>query len=74
MAKSRQGGWNYRVVRRVRAGEIELTLREVYYEGEEISGWTAEDAEPFGTTVEELRADLQLMLGALDRPVLDLEP
>lgn len=46
-------------------------IREVYYlDGK--TGWTERPASPHGETVEDLKADIDLMQQAFDRPVLDI--
>lgn len=64
--------WNYRVVKGESKGEIYYNVREVYYEDDtdHIVGMTY-GGTGIGNTVEELRSDLELMLRALDKPVLD---
>lgn len=48
-----------------------FVLIEQYYDDEgEPYGWGR--ATPYGDTLEELRADLELMLRALDRPVVEV--
>lgn len=48
------------------------SIREVHYdEDDNIIGWTVDAMDPFGNTLEELKADIQRMLAACDRPILD---
>ena len=64
--------WNYRVVRQDRGDETAYAIREVHYDEEhQVASWTAHDMQPWGTSLDELRTDLQLMLLALEKPVLD---
>ena len=73
--------WNYRVIRTSGVydnGQGEESweycqLAEVYYgEDGNITAWTEPgELSPYGDDLEELRADLGLMLQALERPVLD---
>jgi hypothetical protein len=64
---NRTMSWNYRVIRRPDG----LGIHEVYYseDGRPIS-WTQDTVEPYGDSPEELRADLEHMLRALDKPIL----
>lgn len=67
-------GWNYRVMRRVVNGEVDLSIREVYYGGDgQVHAWTVEPVDPHGENLEELRDSLNRMLACLDQPVLDEE-
>jgi hypothetical protein len=65
--------WNYRIFKETdKLGEDWFTVREVYYtESEEIEAYSAEPANPGGVTVEELRSDIEHMLQALEKPILD---
>ncbi len=72
-------GWNYRVtVTRYEPApgvhEDLYELREVYYEGDRVSMWTANAIAPSGESVEDLRANLAQMEQAFTRPTLDLGP
>lgn len=64
--------WNYRVrrIEYVDAGPG-FQIVECYYDANgNIEATTAESIAPFGNTIAELRADLEMMLQALDRPEL----
>jgi hypothetical protein len=64
--------WNYRVVRRLNGDTEEYDIREIYYdEAGEITMWTQEPIGPNGTSREELMADVELMMEASFRPVLN---
>lgn len=69
--------WNYRVLRHAEdpppaEGEESFRIIEAFYDdGGDLYAWST--AEPFGETVEELRRDLELMLSALDQPVLNYD-
>lgn len=65
------GHWNHRVTRqKTRFGDW-YAIREVYYDDQgNVTAWTEGEMAPVGETVEELRADLERMLAALDEPVL----
>ena len=66
--------WNHRVMIRHHEGtdETSMGIREVFYDDDgNIDAWTADDMDPHGETLEELRADLERMLACLERPVLD---
>lgn len=66
--------WNYRVVRHAfeDSDETELRIHEVYYdEDNSIVTSTVDGMAAMGDTVEELEQDLQHMLHALKKPILD---
>lgn len=68
--------WNHRVMRRTNEhGETWYDIHEVYYEtdpcGVEKLSWTEDAIAPMGETVDELREELERMLRALDKPVLE---
>lgn len=70
-------GWNYRVFQQTggSAGNDEETFRigEAYYDTDgTVVAW-AVPAEPAGSTLDDLRADLTHMLDATQHPVLDLD-
>lgn len=63
--------WNHRVFELQHKDEVYFELREVYYDEQgKIIGYTQEACSPLGEDLLELRRDLGLMLGALDKPVL----
>lgn len=78
-------GWNCRVVRRTElnaAGQAvsSLGIHEVYYRNDDVDdstvssrevGLAATPAAVHGESIEDIRASLQLMLVALNKPVLD---
>lgn len=72
--------WNYRVLRRPMVTLSRNVTTDPYYEiieayyneAGEIDGY-AEKVSPYGDTVEDLQADLNRMLEATTKPVLDLE-
>jgi hypothetical protein len=47
-----------------------LTIREVYYEGDNPAYYSADPIAPLGETHEELANDLKRMLGALEKSAL----
>lgn len=63
--------WNYRVVRVERGDYASYELAEVYYHDStgEIEAWAKASA-PAGDDPDDLRGDVEVMLAALDRPVL----
>lgn len=64
--------WNYRAVVEHCGDEDVYTLREVYYDAAgNINGWSPSPAEPHGDSLDELRADLERMRAALDKPALE---
>lgn len=70
--------WNYRVCKETYAKgtpneEVSYTIREVYYDGEKITGATMKEVGAFGETVEELAEVLQKMSSALNKDVVDLD-
>jgi len=71
--------WNHRVVRRVYRDEIgglqevAYQIHGAYYGLEDKPAITEEPDHPHGETLAELRKDLERMLRALDKPVLDYE-
>jgi hypothetical protein len=63
--------WNYRVVMQEANGYKSLGLREIYYnEDDSIFAMSREDEAPLGDDIEDLRGDLEIMMEALDKPVL----
>jgi hypothetical protein len=61
--------WNYRVFI---AKDAPYHIREVYYDKDnQVDGYVGSGAWPSGDTLEELRKDLEHMLEALDKPVLE---
>ena len=67
--------WNYRVVRRVYPGaDEEFYVHEVYYTASRVAHARSElPSAPCGDTPEELRADLERMLKAFEKPVLEFD-
>ncbi len=74
--------WNYRVMKRTEPNpmgdgepQVTFTVHEVFYKGDsrynEPDGWDGGDFYLAADSVEELREHLQMMLTALDKPVLD---
>lgn len=67
--------WNHRVMKRKIDGEDVYAIHEVYYEmdDEDRILWTENDVAPCGETLEELKQELQRMLKATEKPVLDYD-
>lgn len=65
--------WDYRVTKQVVDGETAHHIREFYYDGGDIVGWTRDPMYAQGETAEGLRADLDRMISAFDYPVIDLD-
>lgn len=70
--------WNYRVCKETyKPGtpdeEVSFTIREVYYEGEKITGVTMNGVSALGESVEELTEVLQKMSLALNKDVVDVD-
>jgi hypothetical protein len=65
--------WNNRVMRHTDTfGVPYYTIHEVYYDdSDQPEGWTSTPIYPSGTTINELRAELNQMLASLDKPILD---
>lgn len=66
------GTWNYRVLKHTpEKGHTYYAIHEVYYADDGATNGHTENAVwPVGETIEELRADINRMLLALDRPVI----
>lgn len=70
--------WNHRVVREVVTYNITETeenhsIYEVYYDDEgSPNGWCRRTHSPYGYSLEDLRGELERMLRALDKPVLEI--
>ena len=73
--------WNHRIIReRATSEEAELneeeffyTIREVYYDDGQPELVTMEGDAPWGTTVDELKQDVEWFSKALGQPVLNYE-
>lgn len=73
--------WNYRVCAKTHATnvpgmdpEVEYSIHEVYYdEAGNISGWTADPVTVGASSLKDLRDVLNLIAGALNKPVIDLD-
>lgn len=65
--------WNYRIIKKTFADNdsTQYEIHEVYYEGNSISGWTANSVKPSGESIAELREDISYFLQAFKRPVLE---
>lgn len=66
--------WNYRVFKKtLDHGECEYTIRECYYADDgSITGYTGA-TQPYGTSFDELRGDIEKFTQALSRPVVELD-
>ena len=72
--------WNYRVVRKnvymgkTIAPEVQFGIHETYYNGkDEPTAITTDHMSPYGGTLDELKSDLEKMVVALEKPVLNWE-
>lgn len=66
--------WNHRVIKRESGDEYWYAIHEVYYDdNKQIETLTEEPVYPVGESIDDLRAELQWMLEALDNPVLNYE-
>jgi len=65
--------WNYRVIRRPdpSGAPDRFGIHEVYYDTSgRIEWWTEESCDPFGESLAELKADMEMMSVALSKSVL----
>lgn len=62
--------WNHRIICRELENERVFNIHEVYYEDDEIIGWTEEPVHPQGETPKELREELKMFQRAFDKPIL----
>lgn len=70
--------WNYRICKETYMKgtpneEVGFTIREVYYDGEKVTGCTEKGVSVYGETVEEIAEVLQKMSLALNKEVLDID-
>ena len=63
--------WNYRVMKHENKGQEWYGIHEVYYTNRKPTSLSADAMHPSGETEAELHADIQLMLEAFNKPVLD---
>ncbi len=64
--------WNYRIIRSFCNNEEQHAIHEVYYtENGEIDAISADPVKPYGETADDLRLDLERMLKAFDKRVLE---
>ena len=63
----------YRVVKHTCGSDnfVWFVIYEVCCNGDDKLSWTVVNKAPNGGTLDELRADLKMMLEALDRPILE---
>lgn len=73
-------GWNHRLMRhrdKLPNGDIDevLVFHEVYYKDgtDEVDGWTENGITIVGETVDDIRWNLDKMIEALNKPILDYE-
>ena len=64
--------WNFRVVREQVREDEQYTIREVYYDGEVIVGWS-HAISPSGESVADLRTEMGLWMEAFKKPVLEVK-
>jgi len=69
--------WNYRVYKFIpknKANDPYFLIRETYYNDDgKANGFTLNSASPFGETEQELKNDIQYMLEAFGKPVIEQE-
>ena len=69
--------WNYRIIKEVVPGFGEelvdaYGVHEVYYDAEGKPTMCSEAIQPYGETLDELKVDLERMMEAFEKPVLDM--
>jgi hypothetical protein len=65
--------WNYRIIQRQEGGEDRFGIHECHYKmrGAAVPDlWSSVPVKPYGETPDDLRADLDLMARAFDKPIL----
>ena len=66
--------WNYRVIKHTTDDVIYYGIHEVYYDDkQEPSSYSEDSIAPYGQTLEEIKSDLEKMVTALSKPVLDVK-
>lgn len=64
--------WNYRIIKRRVLEEDSYHIHEVYYDDEGVpDACTMDASSPFGETLEELKNDLNYMMNALNKPIIE---
>ncbi|MFA5831342.1 MAG: hypothetical protein WC878_05930 [Candidatus Paceibacterota bacterium] len=65
--------WNYRVVHKVEKGEESFAIHEAFYDSgkEHPHSITMNGIAPYGGSIEELHSDMENMMKAFDKPVLE---
>lgn len=64
--------WNYRIIKETINNTIHYSIHEVYYDENGAPSFFSENPiTPYGEYLDDLKKDLQLMLKAFDKPVLD---
>ena len=66
--------WNYRIIRKIdNDGTYFFEIHECHYQNGELTTWDETPAAAYGEDPDELQADLQMMLEAFPRGVLNEE-
>ena len=65
--------WNHRVMKQKDGDEDWYQIHEVYYKNGKVNGYTKNGIAAGGNTLEELRAELILMVESLDKEVIQYE-
>ena len=66
--------WNHRVIKHTeKDGIVWYGVHEVYYTNDKPVACTQEAMNPYGETAEELKEDLERMLRACEKPILDYD-
>lgn len=65
-------GWNYRVLQKEESSHPYYQIIEVYYDGDgKPFGWSQKPHTPIGNTPDDLKGEMELMMQAFGRPVLE---
>jgi len=64
--------WNYRVIKKKHELEDSYSIHEVYYDDGVPHSWSENPQKPYGSSVEELKSNIDMMMVALGKPVLEV--
>lgn len=70
--KSKNNGWNYRIIVTREKHELVFNIHEVYYTDDKPTSWSENPIYAQGSTKAGLMDDLHMMQYALHRPVLEI--
>jgi hypothetical protein len=65
--------WNHRVMKQKDGDDDWYQIHEVHYKDDKVHGYTKNGTTVAGHSIEELRWNLEKMLEALDKEILDYE-